>query len=97
MLSADFVAANQRSDRLPVKRPFHDQGQIFLYIGTIKSSQVKICDSTMHACILYISANIVQYTLGNINKLLDAFKITTSLQSKGNTFGSIILAFWNIL
>ena len=29
----------------------------------------------------------------NINKLLYAFKINTSLQSKGNTFGSI---FWHL-
>ena len=46
-----------------LKRPFHDQGQSFLYISTIKSNQVKVCDSTVHACILNNTGNIVQCKL----------------------------------
>ena len=45
------------------KRPFHNQGQSFLYIAIIKSSQVKLSDSTVHACILNTAGNIVQYIL----------------------------------
>ena len=36
-----------------------------IYIRQVneKSNQVKVCDSTVHACILNTDGNIVQYTL----------------------------------
>ena len=84
-----------------LKRTFYDQGQSFLYIGTINANQVKVCDSTVHQCIWNTTGNIVQYiqysTIFKINKLFYAFKINTSLQSKGDIFGSIFLAFRNVL
>ena len=48
-----------------LKRPFRDQGQRFLYIGTIKSNQVKVCDSTVHASMLknYYAMHTAQYNL----------------------------------
>ena len=46
-----------------LKRPFHDQGQSFLYIATIKSNQVKVCDNIVHPCLLSTTGNIVQYIL----------------------------------
>ena len=61
-------------------------------MGTIKSNQVKVCDSTMHACVLNTTGNIVQYIYctvqcSNVNKMHYTFKINTSLQGTGDTFG----------
>ena len=68
----------------------------------VPSSETKVCDTTVHACIFNTTGNIihhiaVQYNLFNRNNLLDALKINISLHRKGNTFGKMFLAFRNIL
>ena len=37
--------------------------RVKVYIGTIELNQVKVCESTVHACTLNTTGNIVQYIL----------------------------------
>ena len=75
-----------------LKGPFHNQGQSFLYSGTITSNQVKSRYVKAPCMYVYWTLLIAVYNIyctvefSNTNTMLYAFKINTSLQSTGNIF-----------